>query len=102
MIIKVYAVKTRIDAPGLLHHIIIRRVEKKAIFLDDRDKEHFLDRLGPIARVLNVSPSAVSKATNRRKDIVNYSKTEKTFLKSKYDSRGRDTGYPAPPAQIRT
>jgi len=62
--------------------IIIRRIEKKAIFLDDRDKEHFLDRLGPIARVLNISSSAVSKATDRRKDIVNYSKTEKIFLES--------------------
>ena len=37
--------KARIDAPGALQHIIIRGLERKAIFKDDSDRENFLDRL---------------------------------------------------------
>jgi len=40
--------KARIDAPGALHHIIIRGIEKRAIFRDDRDREDFLERLGDV------------------------------------------------------
>jgi len=40
--------KARIDAPGALHHIIIRGIEKKAIFLDDHDKDKFVERLRKI------------------------------------------------------
>jgi len=40
--------KARIDAPGALHHIIIRGIEKKAIFRDEQDKEKFIGRLGVI------------------------------------------------------
>jgi REP element-mobilizing transposase RayT len=35
----------RLDAPGVLHHIIIRGIERRPIFKDDRDREGFLDRL---------------------------------------------------------
>ena len=35
----------RLDAPGVLHHIIIRGIERRKIFRDDRDRENFLDRL---------------------------------------------------------
>ena len=38
----------RIDAPGALHHIIIRGIEKKNIFQDDQDKDTFVDRFGKI------------------------------------------------------
>ena len=40
--------KARIDAPGALHHIIIRGIERKAIFKDDSDRENFFDRLSTI------------------------------------------------------
>ena len=40
--------KARIDAPGAIHHIIIRGIEKKAIFRDDHDKDKFVERLGGI------------------------------------------------------
>jgi len=40
--------KARIDAPGALHHIIIRGIERKKIFQDDVDRENFLHRLGVI------------------------------------------------------
>ena len=35
----------RLDAPGLLQHIIIRGIERRAIFRDDFDRENFLERL---------------------------------------------------------
>ncbi len=38
--------KARIDAPGALHHIIVRGIERRKIFYDDSDRENFLERLG--------------------------------------------------------
>ena len=40
--------KARIDAPGALHHIIVRGIERRNIFDDDVDKNNFLDRLGKV------------------------------------------------------
>jgi REP element-mobilizing transposase RayT len=40
--------KARIDAPGALHHIIVRGIEGKAIFHDRRDRYNFLSRLGDV------------------------------------------------------
>ncbi len=40
--------KARIDAPGALHHIIVRGIERRNIFLDDVDRENFLARLGAV------------------------------------------------------
>ena len=36
----------RLDAPGVLHHVIIRGIERRKIFKDNLDKDNFLDRLG--------------------------------------------------------
>ena len=38
--------KARIDAPGALHHIIIRGIERKAVFKDSTDRDNFIERLG--------------------------------------------------------
>jgi len=35
----------RLDAPGVLHHIMIRGIERRKIFLNERDYENFLERL---------------------------------------------------------
>lgn len=40
--------QSRIDAPGALHHIIVRGIQRCKIFRDDQDRHHFLDRLGGI------------------------------------------------------
>ncbi len=40
--------KSRIDAPGALHHIICRGIERCPIFQDEADREDFLDRLKKI------------------------------------------------------
>ena len=35
----------RLDAPDVLHHIMIRGIERRKIFWNDQDREDFLDRL---------------------------------------------------------
>jgi putative transposase len=40
--------KARIDAPGALHHIIVRGIEQRQIFRDDRDRDQFIQRLSDI------------------------------------------------------
>lgn len=38
--------QARLDAPGALHHIMVRGIDKTDIFTDDTDKAKFLERLG--------------------------------------------------------
>jgi putative transposase len=38
----------RLDIPGVVQHVIVRGIEKKAIFLDDGDRQRFLDRLSQV------------------------------------------------------
>jgi REP element-mobilizing transposase RayT len=40
--------QARIDAPGALHHIISRGIEKRKIFKDNADRYRFIKRLGDI------------------------------------------------------
>ncbi len=40
--------KARINAPGALHHIIVRGIERRRIFSDDQDRDNFVERLGDI------------------------------------------------------
>ena len=40
--------KSRINSPGALHHIIVRGIERRSIFVDTQDYENFLDHLGNI------------------------------------------------------
>lgn len=35
----------RLDAPGLLHHVMIRGIERRKIFRDNNDREDFIERL---------------------------------------------------------
>jgi len=35
----------RLDAPGVLHHLMIRGIERRKIFWNEQDREDFLDRL---------------------------------------------------------
>ena len=41
--------QARLDAPGTLHHVIIRGIERKKIISDDRDRKDFVSRMGTIA-----------------------------------------------------
>ena len=39
----------RLDAPGGLHHVMGRGIEKRKIFLSDEDREDFVSRLADLA-----------------------------------------------------
>ena len=40
--------QSRIDAPGAMHHIIVRGIDRQKIFENDEDRNHFQSRLGVI------------------------------------------------------
>ena len=38
-----------LDAPGVVHHVIIRGIERKKMFRDSKDLNNFLERLSKLA-----------------------------------------------------
>ncbi len=59
--------QARLDAPGTLHHIIIRGIEGQEIFRDDRDREDFLSRIGQLVEETGTRiPAAPLRAWNPR------------------------------------
>jgi putative transposase len=40
--------KSRIDAAGAIHQFTVRGIERDAVFRNDADRNHFLERLGRI------------------------------------------------------
>jgi putative transposase len=56
--------KARIDAPGALHHIIIRGIERNDIFKDSQDYSNFLTRFGTILTETTTSCYAWALITN--------------------------------------
>ena len=40
----------RLDAPGTLHHVIVRGIERSNIVEDDQDRDNFVSRLGELAK----------------------------------------------------
>ncbi len=45
----------RLDAPGTLHHVIVRGIEKGRIVRDDQDRQAFVERLGRVAPLTRTS-----------------------------------------------
>ena len=41
--------RARLDAPGTLHHVIIRGIEKRRIVKDVADRENFVKRLAELS-----------------------------------------------------
>jgi len=89
--------RSRIDAPGALHHIIVRGIERKTIFEDDADRDNFLERLKNIltdsdtscfawaSRELGMSIAQLSKRLKISQPTVSQSAThgEKMATKNK-------------------
>jgi REP element-mobilizing transposase RayT len=48
----------RLDAPGTLHHVVVRGLERRVIFRDDPDREDFLARLATLAEAGALTGSA--------------------------------------------
>jgi len=47
--------QSRLDAPGVLHHIMIRGIERRKIFMNDRDREDMLERLAKLLAEIQTS-----------------------------------------------
>ena len=58
--------QARLDAPGTLHHVMVRGIEKRKMVDDERDRQAFVGRLG-------VTIPAIAKALKR-------SGSEKVYL----------------------
>jgi len=56
--------QARLDAPRTLHHVMLRGIEGKSIFLDKEDREYGIP-LAEIARDLGVCTSAIAKAVRK-------------------------------------
>ena len=56
--------QARLDAPGTLHHVILRGIEKREIVDDDKDRQNFIQRLGGLAEETETKIYAWSLMTN--------------------------------------
>lgn len=54
----------RLDAPGVLHHVIIRGIERRKIFKDDQDREDLLKRLATLLPETRIACYAWSLMSN--------------------------------------
>ena len=67
--------QARIDAPGALHHILIRGIEQRGIFEDDKDREMRIQSAGmdlsgviaAVCRYLNIDEKELAGPTRRPK-----------------------------------
>jgi len=56
--------QARLDAPGILHHVIIRGIERRHIFKDDQDRQDLLDRLETLLPETRISCYAWALMSN--------------------------------------
>lgn len=56
--------QARLDAPGTVHHVIIRGIEKRRIVDDDEDREEFVQRVSRLAEDMQTGIYAWSLMTN--------------------------------------
>ena len=54
----------RLDAPGVLHHVIIRGIERRNIFEDNNDRDNLLKRLGELLPATKTSCYAWAMLSN--------------------------------------
>jgi len=96
--------QARLDAPGILHHLMLQGIEHHRIFRDDVDRRDFCTRLEGLAYLaleicgytgsadadlLGVRPSAVYRAAQRGRSarvrwerVLKFGETEKNIRKS--------------------
>lgn len=56
--------QARLDAPGTLHHVIVRGIERRMLVDDDTDRQEFVDRMGKIAQESETKIYAWALMTN--------------------------------------
>ena len=61
--------RARIDAPGALHHVVCRGIERRRIFWEDSDRVDFLKRLETILGATQTSCYAWALIPNHWKPV---------------------------------
>ena len=56
--------RARLDAPGTLHHVIVRGIEKRRIVNDVSDRKNFIKRLGALSVTTHTRTYAWALMTN--------------------------------------
>ncbi len=56
--------QARLDAPGTLHHVMVRGIERRRIVDDEQDRREFVTRLGTVARETATSVYAWALLSN--------------------------------------
>lgn len=72
----------RLDAPGILRHVMARGIERRPIFRDDRDGTDFV-----------VCLAALIDAEGERRKFVNLSNSTRTLGMSRFSGSGPIGGY---------
>jgi len=62
--------RARLDAPGTLHHVIVRGIEKRRIVDDDKDRRQFIERLGNLSQNTQTAIYAWSLMSNHAHMLV--------------------------------
>ena len=75
--------KARIDAPGALHHIIVRGIESRRIFSDDQDRDNFIEQLGNIVTETKTSCFAWALIPNHAHILLLTGQTPLTMIMSR-------------------
>ena len=92
--------QARLDAPGTLHHVIIRGIEQRRIVDDDEDRRNFVDRMGSLGLQTDTAIYAWALMSNhahillqsRAPDLSKYMKRFLTGYAVFYNRRHRRHG----------
>jgi len=91
----------RLDAPGTLHHVMIRGIEGRPIVDDEKDREDFVSRLGKLATETGTSIYAWALMSNHAHILLRSGPTGLSYLMRRllagyavaYNRRHRRYGY---------
>jgi len=75
--------KARIDAPGALHHIILRGIERRRIFSCDQERDNFINRLADIVTETKTICFSWTLIPNRAHFLLRTGQTPHTMIMSR-------------------
>jgi len=73
----------RLDAPGTLHHVMVRGIERKRIVFDDDDRHEFVTRMGLHAIATGTKIYAWSLLNNHAHILLKSSESGLSFFMRK-------------------
>ena len=65
----------RLDAPGVLHHVMIRGIERRRIFRNNKDREDFIERLANLCPEMGMTCYACAFMPNHAHFLFKTGKT---------------------------